>query len=103
LISAALVPEYEDVVRKAVEGAGKRNFIMGGAEIVALAGIALTALNLIITKGMASRKVTITEKDEKGNVTKITEEVVTYQVSPKLGSILQNFFGHLVSPKNGAK
>src|SRR5579884_1444307 len=40
LISAALTPEYENTVRKAVEGAGKKNFIMGGAEIIVLAVIA---------------------------------------------------------------
>src|SRR3954462_8952808 len=54
LLAAASDPTWEASVRKAVEGAGKKQFILGGTEIVAMSAIALYALQVIVSKGKTS-------------------------------------------------
>jgi hypothetical protein len=103
LISAALTPEYENTVRKAVEGAGKKSFIMGGAEIVTLAVIALGALHVIVSKGKASETETIEiqeKKDIDGNIvtTATIKKQKTYGIGLNLASVLKSYFGQKMTP-----
>jgi hypothetical protein len=51
LLSAAASPEGADEVRKAIDGVGRKQFILGGGEIVALAAIAVVALNISLRGG----------------------------------------------------
>jgi hypothetical protein len=86
LMAAALTPEYENTVRKAVEGAGKKQFILGGAEIVALAIVALAALG----RTYNSEMIVIEEKG--GKTTTTIRNEATYGISLKLGSVLKSYF-----------
>lgn len=94
LISAALTPEYEEITRKAIEGAGQKHFVLGGAEIVALSVIALVALHVIVTKGKTGETeiMRLEEKDGEIVAVEIRKEV-TYGINTKLGSVLSSYFG----------
>lgn len=91
LMSAALDPEYEAAVRKAVEGAGRKQYILGGAEIVALAAICLLALQAVIARGKSSESETISIEDDGEKTSTFIHKEVTYGVSPKLGAILKAY------------
>jgi len=56
LMEAATTGGYQGYVRSAVEGAGKKQVILGGMEIVALAAISLGALHVILSKGKTSER-----------------------------------------------
>jgi hypothetical protein len=92
LVTAAMVPEYEDLVRNAVEGAGKKQFILGGTEIVALAIVGLGALQVIVAKGRTGTSETITIQEKDGKTTTTIKNEITYGLGPTLGSILSNYF-----------
>jgi hypothetical protein len=93
LMEAATIKEYQGYVQSAVEGAGKKQIILGGAEIVALAVISLGALHVILTKGKTyeGRTTKIIEEDGK-TVVEIKEEI-KYGISGTLASILKNIGG----------
>jgi hypothetical protein len=93
LLSAAAVPEYEEAVRKAVEGAGGKQFILGGAEIVVLSSLALLALQTVLTKGKTSEETVMTITEEKGKTIVKVQKSVRYGVSEKLRDILKGYFG----------
>jgi hypothetical protein len=90
LMQAATTEEYQGYVQSAVEGAGKKQIVLGGMEIVALAVISLGALHVVLSKGKTSA-VTETEiYEENGKkVAKIKEEV-KYGISDTLASILKS-------------
>jgi hypothetical protein len=93
LLSAAAVPECEDAVRKAVGGAGGKQFILGGAEIVVLSSLALYALQVVITKGKTLDEKVVTITEEKGKKIVEIRKTVRYGVSAKLSEILKGYFG----------
>jgi hypothetical protein len=94
LLAAASDPELEEKVRQAIDGAGHKQFIFGGLEIVALAVLAITALHVVITKGKKSEseKIKIEEKPDGTTVTTIDRKV-TYGISAKLAGVLNSYFG----------
>jgi hypothetical protein len=94
LLAAASDPELEGKVRQAIDGAGHKQFIFGGLEIVALAVLAITALHVVITKGKKSEseKIKIEEKPDGTTVTTIDRKV-TYGISAKLAGVLNSYFG----------
>jgi hypothetical protein len=92
LISGASMPEYEQVVRNAVEGAGKKQFILGGGEIVVISVIALAALHVMVSKGKESEEQVITIEEKDGQTTTTIRKQVKYAVGIKLGSILKDYF-----------
>ena len=92
LMAAAVIPEYEDTVRKAIEGAGKKQFILGGTEIVALAVVALAALQIVISKGRTSNSEMIVIEEKDGKTTTTIKNETTYGISLKLGSVLKSYF-----------
>ena len=91
LMSAALTPEYEEAVRKAVEGAGRKQYIFSGGEIVTLAAICLYALQVVITKGKTGEKETIRLKDKDGKTSTVIRKEVTYGIGPGLAAILKTY------------
>jgi hypothetical protein len=94
LIGAALTPEYEEVTRKAIEGAGQKNFILGGAEIVALSIVALAALHVIVTKGKASESETFAFEEKDGKLVAVSQKKeVKYGISSGLAAALKSVFG----------
>lgn len=71
LINAAETDEYKDLVQQAIESAGQKQFILGGAEIIALAVIGVAALKIILNP--VKNKITkIKNKD--GSVKETREE-----------------------------
>ncbi|MGB9178454.1 MAG: hypothetical protein WCB68_04330 [Pyrinomonadaceae bacterium] len=93
LLTAAANPENDEVVRSAIAGAGRKQFILGGAEIVVLATVGLFALNLLVTKGKASEHETIKIEEADGKTTITVENQVSYGISQSLGQVLKSYFG----------
>lgn len=95
LAAAADMPEYAPAVEKAIDAAGRKNVVLGGAEIVALSIVGLLALDLIVRKGVAEEKSSeIVEVDPKtGKKTVRTSKHVKYGLSNTLSGVLTKFFG----------
>jgi hypothetical protein len=93
LLSAAATPEYEGAVQKAIKGAGEKQFILGGAEIVALASLALYALHLVITKGKTLDEQVVRITEEKGESRIEIRKTVRYGISARVSDILKGYFG----------
>lgn len=91
LITAATIPEYEDDVRKAIEGAGRKQFILSGTEIVALSIVALGALHVLISKGKTGVKRGIKISGEGDRATVEIQEEVHYGISSQLATILRSY------------
>jgi hypothetical protein len=92
LLSAAATPECEKEVEKALAGTGQKQIILGGLEIVALAGIGLVALHVIITHGKSKEFVNTEIVSNDGTKLK-TSKTTEYGISSSLGDILKNYFG----------
>jgi hypothetical protein len=93
LIGAALTPEYEEVTRKAIEGAGQKHFILGGVEIVALSIVALAVLHVIVTKGKVSETDTFSFEEKDGKMVAVSQKKeVKYGISPGLAAALKSVF-----------
>jgi len=90
LMEAAVIEEYQGYVQSAVEGAGKKQVILGGMEIVALAVISLGALHVILSKGKTYEEKTTTIHEENGKTTVEIKEKAKYGISVTLASILKN-------------
>jgi hypothetical protein len=93
LLTAAADSENEEAVRSAIRGAGRKQLILGGAEIVVLATLALFALNLLVTKGKSSERRSVKIEEEDGKTTFVIENEVSYGISPSLGQLLKSYFG----------
>lgn len=91
LMKAAMLEEYRNDVKSAIEGAGKKQFILGGTEIVALAAISLCALHVVLSKAKSYEgKTTKIYKDkETGETVVEIKEEVKYGISGTLVSILK--------------
>jgi hypothetical protein len=92
LLSAAADPELRGTVESAIEGAGRKNLILGGPEIVALAGIGLLALNTLLARGRTSEEESVEITEENGKRTIKIDRQVRYGVSGRLGEILSSYF-----------
>jgi hypothetical protein len=90
LMEAATTDEYQDYVRSAVEGAGKKQIILGGMEIVALAVVALGALHVILSKGKTYEAKTMKMSEENGKTVVEIKEEVKFGISGTVASILKN-------------
>ena len=85
------VEDDRDSVARSINGAGKTQFILGGAEIVALAVLLVKAANLVVTKGKTSVKETETTETNSDGSTKVTHTTETkYGLTalPKVASLL---------------
>lgn len=95
LISAAEFPEFQPEVRKAIDGVGQKQAVLGGAEIVALSVVGVLALQVILTKGKsAEESEEIIETDPAtGKKVVIVKKKVKYGVGQAIASVLLGFFG----------
>lgn len=81
-------------VRRAIDGAGRRQLILGGAEIVALAVVALGAIQLLTARGRtAEEQVTVIERASDGTETVKVSKRVEFGVSASLGALLRSVLG----------
>lgn len=79
----------DPAVARSVEGAGRTQFVLGGAEIVVLAGLLVTAYHVHVTKGRSSETTTTkTTKREDGSVEVEVTREVRYGISGNLASLL---------------
>lgn len=62
LINAAEKPEYEYLVQQAIANSGRKQLVLGGMEIIALAAIGLAALRIIVNP-VTKRVIKSTDKD----------------------------------------
>jgi hypothetical protein len=91
LIAATSDPEE---VSLALDGAGRRQLVLGGVELVALATLGLGALQVLVTKGRTREVTTETVRDRPDGdreVVKTTE--TTYGISSQLASLLRGVIG----------
>lgn len=94
LISVASTPEGEKEVRDAIAGVGRRQFVLGGTEIVALAALGVVALKIIVTRGRGKINRTITYFDDHGKAYAKVEEVEEpVSITSELSTILRSYFG----------
>lgn len=92
LVAAALTPEWQSQVQAAVNGVGKKQFVLGGLEIVALSIVALGALHVLVTSGKTSEDTTLVIREVDGKTEVEIKQKVKYGISnviaEALGSIL---------------
>jgi hypothetical protein len=91
LVAATSDPEEVSV---ALDGAGRRQLVLGGVELVALATLGLGALQILVTKGRTREVTTETVREGAGGdreVVKTTE--TTYGISSQLASLLRGVIG----------
>lgn len=92
LLAAATIEGYEEDVKSAIEGAGRKQLILGGTEIVALATMGLVALHTLLTKGKSGEDEAITIEEKDGKTTISIKRRTTYGISDSLGKILKGYF-----------
>jgi hypothetical protein len=92
LLTAVLTDGYEEAVKSAIEGAGKKQLILGGTEIIALATIGLIALHTLLTRGKSGEDETIAIEEKDGKTTISIKRKTTYGISDSLGKMLKGYF-----------
>jgi len=92
LVAAATTEEYQGPLKSAIEGAGRKQLILGGAEIVALATIGLVALHMLLTNGKSDEDEVFTIEKENGRTSISIRRKTTYGISDSLGKILKGYF-----------
>ena|ERR1039457_4379945 len=89
LLNAATMDDFKPYVRPAIEGAGQKQVILSGGEIVALATIALGALQIVFSKGKTYTEKITEIREENGKTVVKIKEVAKYGISGVLASILK--------------
>ncbi len=92
LLTAAATDGYEEAVKSAIEGAGRKQLVLGGPEIVAIATIGLFALHTLLTKGKSSEDEAITIEEKDGKTSIVIKRKTTYGISDSLGKIIKGYF-----------
>lgn len=84
-------------VEIAIDNTGERQFVLGGAELIMLAVLAISGLQVVFSRGRTSEEsVTVEERDADGSVRKITTHKSTYGLSGNLGKLLSS----ILPPRN---
>jgi hypothetical protein len=94
LVLAALDPETGPKVEEIVDRVGDKAFIFGGAEIVALVGLAVLAIHLFQTKGKKSETETtqiVIAPDGTQTIMHKTETI--YGIDPAVGEVVAGAVG----------
>lgn len=86
--------DTRDAALTAIGGTGRKQVIIGGAEIVTLAAIALAALHTMLTKGKASTRTKIRIEADGDRTTVTIDEQVTYGMSPRVGGLIRQALTH---------
>ena len=102
LIAAATDEDLAPTVAEILGAIGAKAFILGGLEIVALAGLAVVALHIIISKGRTRESKDLTlEFDPHGNVTKmVVHQTTNYDIPADLKGIVAQAAGAPPLAKN---
>jgi hypothetical protein len=91
LMAAAIDPRTQPLVSESIAGVGRKNLVLGGAELVIIAGLAVNALQICLSKGMTSKveEVTIEQREDGTSVASIHNKV-TYGVSARLATLIRS-------------
>jgi hypothetical protein len=90
LLSAATDEVDRDAAARSVDGAGRKQFILGGAEIVLLAGLLVTAYRAHRTGGKKKESRTVTSETRPDGTTVTTiNETVEYDTSNLVADLLK--------------
>lgn len=94
LLVAASTPGGADEVERAIAGVGRKQLVLGGAEIVALAALAVVALRILVTggRGRSARRVKLYDTDGRPRV-EIEEIDEPISISADLAQILHPVLG----------
>lgn len=92
LLTAATNEDYEEDVKSAIRGAGRKQLILGGGEIVAIATIGLVALHMLLTKGKSGEEEVFEIEEKDGKTTISIKRKTTYGISGSLGAMIKGYF-----------
>jgi hypothetical protein len=78
-------------VSESIAGAGRKNLVLGGTELVVIAGLAVNALQICLSKGRTSKveEITIEQREDGTSVASIHSKV-TYGVSARLATLIRS-------------
>jgi len=88
LLAAATDPEKQPLVAESIAGAGRRNLILGGAELVIIAGLVLNAIQMCIPRER-TEEFTLEQRPDGSSVTSIRKKV-TYRVSGRAAKMVRS-------------
>jgi hypothetical protein len=91
LMAAATDLHTQPFVSESIAGVGRKNLILGGAELVIIAGLAVNALQICLSKGMTSKVEEVKiEQWEDGTSVASIQSRVTYGVSDRLATLIRS-------------
>lgn len=90
LMAAATDPDTQPLVSESIAGTGRKNLVLGGTELVVIAGLAVNALQICLSKGRTSKveEITIEQREDGTSVASIRSKV-TYGVSARLATLIR--------------
>jgi hypothetical protein len=87
-------PDGLAAVETAIEGSGKKNLVLGGMEIIALAGLGVIGLRMLVTRGRLTEETVQIQQDRKNRrwsaVVKEIEKPIS--ISDELAAVLRPLF-----------
>ncbi len=90
LMVAATGTESRALTEEAIQGAGRKQLVLGGAEIVALASLAIGALQVYLSGGRtAEEEIMTVERQADGSELTTIRRSVKYGVSGHVGQLLR--------------
>jgi type I restriction-modification system DNA methylase subunit len=89
LIHAALNPEYGELVDRAIAGAGRKQIVLGGVELITISVLLIIAVQIIITRGKKEEEEDIRIEEKDGKFTIHIKKKTSYGIGAKLASILK--------------
>jgi hypothetical protein len=95
---AALTPEIEGAARTAVAGVGRKQLVLGGLELVALAILALGVAQVLVSKGREREEVLEIEEEENGRKRRLTWRGTSFGISKELANVLRAAGGRPPAP-----
>jgi hypothetical protein len=91
LLVAATDPETRPLVVDSLAGAGRKQLVLGGAELLVLAPLALGALQVCLSRGRTREEEIIRfEKKADGSEVTTIRKTVAYGISAKLGAVVRS-------------
>ena len=88
---AAETPNLQNEVEQAIAGVGKKQFILGGTEIIMLSGLILVGLHILISRGVSSVSESIEYEEKDGKIFVRINKKTTYGISSVLGNIFKSY------------
>ncbi|MEV0239391.1 hypothetical protein AB0I06_05550 [Streptomyces sp. NPDC050674] len=103
LTLASLDSDLSADVAAAIDGTGRKQVILGGAEIVTLATLAVVALYIVLTKGKAATHTSVRIEVDGEHTSIVLDQQVKYGLPAQVAGLARNAMqnGPAPSPVNG--